>query len=80
MVLYGDFNLIFCSMNVGFVDLFVWFVEEWMGNGDNGLYFDMDLCGVDLNGCYELFELIIVVCIGVQVFMIFWYDDGDVVF
>ncbi len=79
-VSYGGANLILCTRNAGFADLFVRFAEQRNGNGDSGPRIDLDVCGYEQGGSFVAMDPRAASCGGPRTFDIFWHDDGNVVY
>ena len=77
-VSYGGANLILCTRNAGFADLFVRFAEQRAGNGDNGPRIDIDICGYDQGGSFVAMDPRAASCSGSRTFAMFWHDEGNV--
>lgn len=70
-------NLVLCSLNAGFADLFIRFAEQPGANGENGPHLDIDLCNHQNGGVFAPRDPQVPSCPGGPSWGVFWHGaDG----
>jgi hypothetical protein len=69
-------NLVLCTQDAGFADLFIRFAEQVAGNGENGPHLDIDLCNLGDGGTFAARDPQVPSCGDGQTWGVFWHDAG----
>lgn len=73
-------NLVFCSRDDGFADLFLRFAEQAAANGENGPHLDVDLCNHEDGGVFAPHDTQVPSCGDGPSWGVFWHGaDGTFV-